>query len=132
MQEAVLIAFVILTFLTVIVRRGSRGDLQQEVVTSQEFSRCGLHLSYCPVMVSCAVLQPAEDLLLGVPAGRVLGLAEGALHLPAVLLARTPGLHHRAALRHGVRLQRGVRGTHRARRGHLWPEVSVGVGSVMR
>ena len=130
MQEAVLIAFVILTFLTVIVRRGSRGDLQQEVVTSQEFSRCSLHCHI--VMVSCAVLQPAEDLLLGVPAGRVLGLAEGALHLPAVLLARTLGLHHRAALRHGVRLQRGVRGSHRARRGHLWPEVSVGVGSVMR
>ena len=51
MQEAVLIAFVILTFLTVIVRRGSRGDLQQEVVTSQEFSRCGLHCHI--VMVSC-------------------------------------------------------------------------------
>ena len=48
MQEAVLIAFVILTFLTVIVRRGSRGDLQQEVVTSQEFSRCGLHCHVVP------------------------------------------------------------------------------------
>ena len=82
-------------------------------------------------MMSCAVLQPAEDLLLGVPAGRVLGLAEGPLHLPAVLLARPPGLHHRAALRHGLRLQRGLRGSHRARRRHLWPEVSVDVSGVI-
>ena len=55
MQEAVLIAFVILTLLTVIVRRGSRGDLQQEVVTSQEFSRCSLHLSCCHA--PCCSLQ---------------------------------------------------------------------------
>ena len=98
MSDIVLISFGILSFLAVILRWVSMSSsfrvMQKEVIANNDFTR----LMRCTVVQSQAeqssnqqLLQASENLFLCLLPRPVQRLAEGSLHLQAVLLARLRG-----------------------------------------